>query len=92
MTALRNDAPAMLALGKAALARDLALDLYAFPDIGVPQHRPIGPAIDRSVIYSVARTESAFDQRDPIAGQGGRPDAGHARSGARHRQEDRHRL
>src|SRR5207237_8490721 len=33
-------------------------------DIGVPRHSPIGPAIDRSVIYSVARTESAFDQRD----------------------------
>ena len=29
-----------------------------------PQHSPIGPAIDRSIIYSVARTESAFDQRD----------------------------
>jgi len=30
----------------------------------VPQHRPIGPEIERSVVYSVARTESAFDQRD----------------------------
>ena len=29
-----------------------------------PQHSPIGPEIERSVIYSVARTESAFDQRD----------------------------
>ena len=35
-----------------------------FPTIGIPQHSPIGPEIDRSVIYSVARTESAFDQRD----------------------------
>lgn len=60
----RNDARAMLEIGKTALARGLALDLYAFPTIGIPQHSPIGPEIDRSVIYSVARTESAFDQRD----------------------------
>ena len=64
LTARRNDARAMLQIGKTALARGLALDLYAFPNIGIPQHNPIGPAIDRSVIYSVARTESAFDQRD----------------------------
>ncbi|HEV3500989.1 MAG TPA: lytic transglycosylase domain-containing protein [Bradyrhizobium sp.] len=60
----RNDARAMLEIGKTALARGLALDLYAFPTIGIPQHSPIGPGIDRSVIYSVARTESSFDQRD----------------------------
>jgi soluble lytic murein transglycosylase len=64
LTARRNDARAMLQIGKAALARGLALDVYAFPAIGVPQHRPIGPEIERSVVYSVARTESAFDQRD----------------------------
>jgi soluble lytic murein transglycosylase len=60
----RNDARAMLQIGKAALARGLALDPYAFPTIGIPQHSPIAPGIDLSVIYSVARTESAFDQRD----------------------------
>jgi soluble lytic murein transglycosylase len=54
----------MLQIGKPALARGLALDHYAFPTIGIPQHSPIGPEIERSVIYSVARTESAFDQRD----------------------------
>jgi len=59
-----NDAHAMLELGKAALARGLAVDPYAFPTIGIPQHSAIGPAIDRSIIYSVARTESAFNQRD----------------------------
>jgi soluble lytic murein transglycosylase len=64
LTARRNDARAMLQIGKPALARGLALDPYAFPTIGIPQHSPIGPAIDRSVIYSVARTESAFDQGD----------------------------
>ncbi len=64
LTARRNDARAMLQIGKTALARGLALDVYAFPAIGVPQHAPIGPEIERSVVYSVARTESAFDQRD----------------------------
>jgi soluble lytic murein transglycosylase len=64
LTARRNDARAMLQIGKTALARGLALDVYAFPTIGIPQHNPIGPQIERSVVYSVARTESAFDQRD----------------------------
>jgi soluble lytic murein transglycosylase len=64
LTGRRNDARAMLQIGKPALARGLALDPYAFPTIGIPPHSPIGPAIERSIIYSVARTESAFDQRD----------------------------
>ena len=64
LTARRDHARAMLQIGKAALARGLALDHYAFPAIGIPRHSPIGPAIERSIIYSVARTESAFDQRD----------------------------
>jgi len=64
LTGRRNDARAMLQIGKPALARGLPFDNYAFPTIGIPQHSPIGPEIERSVIYSVARTESAFDQRD----------------------------
>ena len=64
LTGRRNHAHAMLEIGRIALARGLAVDPYAFPTIGIPQHNPIGPAIDRSIIYSVARTESAFDQRD----------------------------
>lgn len=64
VTERHGDAPAMLQLGKTALARGLALDLYAFPAIGVPPHRQFGPEVERSVVYSVARTESAFDQRD----------------------------
>jgi soluble lytic murein transglycosylase len=64
LTGRRNDARAMLQIGKPALARGLALDHYAFPTIGIPQHSQIGPEIERSIIYSVARTESAFDQAD----------------------------
>jgi peptidoglycan lytic transglycosylase len=59
-----NDARAMLELGKRALGRGLALDIYAFPTIGVPHHASIGPPIDRGILYAVARTESAFNQRD----------------------------
>jgi len=64
LTGRRNDARAMLQVGKPALGRGLALDHYAFPIIGIPRHTQIAPEIERSVIYSVARTESAFDQRD----------------------------
>lgn len=60
----RNDAPAMLQVGKPSLARGLPLDHYAFPVIGVPPLSQVAPEIERSIIYSVARTESAFDQRD----------------------------
>lgn len=64
LTGRHNDARAMLQIGKAALARGLAFEQYAFPTIGIPQHDPIGPAVEPCIIYSVARTESAFDQKD----------------------------
>src|SRR5256886_3794341 len=67
LTGRRNDARAMLQIEKAALGRGLALAPYPSPTIGIPSHSPIGPQIDRSIIYSVARTESAFDQRDKSA-------------------------
>ena len=40
------------------------MERYAFPEVGVPAYSPIAPAIDQSVVYSIVRTESAFDQRD----------------------------
>ncbi len=64
LTARHNDAQAMLVLGKTALARGLAMERYAFPEIGVPAYSPIAPPIDRCMVYSIVRTESAFDQRD----------------------------
>jgi soluble lytic murein transglycosylase len=63
LTRRRNDAVAMLQVGKPALARGLPVDHYAFPTIGIPKHTPIAE-LEHSIIYSVARTESAFDQRD----------------------------
>jgi soluble lytic murein transglycosylase len=64
LTARHNDAQAMLVLGKTALARGLAMERYAFPEIGVPTYTPIAPPIDQCMVYSIVRTESAFDQRD----------------------------
>ena len=64
LAADHDDARAMLPIGKMALARGLAMDWYAFPDIGVPAYTPVGPPLDRSIVYSVVRTESAFNPRD----------------------------
>jgi soluble lytic murein transglycosylase len=64
LTARHNDAQAMLLLGKTALARGLAMERYAFPEIGVPAYSPIAPPIDQCMVYAIVRTESAFDQRD----------------------------
>ncbi|MGB6816045.1 MAG: lytic transglycosylase domain-containing protein, partial [Pseudolabrys sp.] len=64
LTARYNDAQAMLAIGKTALARGLPIEQYAFPEIGAPSYRSIAPSIDKCIVYSIVRTESAFDQRD----------------------------
>jgi peptidoglycan lytic transglycosylase len=67
LTYRREDAVAMLQLGKSALGRGFAMEHYAFPTVGIPQHKQHEPAIEHGMIYSVARTESAFDQRDRSA-------------------------
>ena len=64
LAARYNDAQAMLSIGKTALARGLPVERQAFPDIGVPSYRPIAPPIDHCVVYSIVRTESAFNQAD----------------------------
>jgi len=64
LAAQHHDAPVTFVVGEKALARGLALDQLAFPDFGVPSYGALGPAVDRSVVYSIVRTESAFDQRD----------------------------
>jgi soluble lytic murein transglycosylase len=58
-----NDARAMLLIGKGALARGIAMDVYAFPTNGIPPFRIVGPPVDKSVVYSIARQESAFNPR-----------------------------
>jgi soluble lytic murein transglycosylase len=64
VTARYDDVQAMLLVGKTALARGMATDQYAFPDIGVPLYDAAGPQLDRCVVYSIVRTESGFNQRD----------------------------
>jgi soluble lytic murein transglycosylase len=64
LAASYNDARAMLLVGKTALTRGLAMHQYAFPDIGVPPYRQVGPELDRCIVYSIVRTESAFDPHD----------------------------
>ena len=58
-----DDARAMLLLGKAALNRGFAFDVYAFPTNGIPAFRMVGPNVDKSVVFAIARQESAFNPR-----------------------------
>jgi soluble lytic murein transglycosylase len=59
-----QDARCMTLIGKPALARGYALEHYAFPTFGIPDYRAIGPAVDSSIVYSIARQESMFYQGD----------------------------
>lgn len=56
----QKDPRAMYTLGRAALARGLPFDRYAFPTIGLPAFAPLGPKAERSLVYAIARAESAF--------------------------------
>jgi soluble lytic murein transglycosylase len=60
----QQDARGMLHLGKAAVARGLPLDHYAFPTVGVPRYSPIGPEIDSALLFAIIRQESAFNPAD----------------------------
>ncbi len=64
LTARYHDAQAMLLVGKKALARGLPMDVYAFPDTGVPNFSPVGSKLERCIVYSIVRTESGFDKSD----------------------------
>jgi soluble lytic murein transglycosylase len=56
-----SDARGMLLLGKAALNRGLPFDFYAYPVNGIPPFKAIGPEIEQSIVYAIARQESAFN-------------------------------
>ena len=58
-----KDARAMVLLSKAALGRGLALEHYAFPTVGIPEYRAIGPAVEPAVVYAIARQESTFNPK-----------------------------
>jgi soluble lytic murein transglycosylase len=61
LTARYHDARGMLLLGKAALNRGLPFDHYAYPVTGIPAFKQLGPEVEPSVVYSIARQESAFN-------------------------------
>ena len=61
--ARNNDARTMLLMGKAALSRGLPLENYAFPTIGLPSYTAVGPTVEKSLIYAIARQESTFNQK-----------------------------
>src|SRR5208283_4862911 len=58
-----NDARATLLIGKTAVGRGLPFEHYAYPDFGVPSYQQIGPEVERCVVYSIVRQESAFNTR-----------------------------
>ena len=63
VAARNGDARAMLLLGKAALGRGLPLENYAFPTIGMPNYTAVGPAVEKPLVYAIARQESTFNQK-----------------------------
>jgi peptidoglycan lytic transglycosylase len=64
-----SDARGMLLLGKAALNRGLPFDFYAYPVTGIPPFKSIGPEVEQSIIFAIARQESAFNPNDVSAAQ-----------------------
>ena len=61
LAARNSDARGMLLLGKAALNRGLPFDFYAYPVTGIPPFKSIGPDVEQSIVYAIARQESAFN-------------------------------
>jgi soluble lytic murein transglycosylase len=58
-----RDARVSLQFGKLASQRGMALDDLAYPAYGIPGYQPLGNSAGRSVVYAIARQESAFDSR-----------------------------
>ncbi|HTS39643.1 MAG TPA: lytic transglycosylase domain-containing protein [Xanthobacteraceae bacterium] len=58
-----QDGRSMLLVGRAAHARGLPFDVYAFPTVGMPRYEPLGPPLDIAVLYSIARQESGFNPK-----------------------------
>jgi soluble lytic murein transglycosylase len=59
----RRDARQSLAVGKIASQRGFALDTLAFPAYGVPSFTPLHNSAPASIVYSIARQESAFNAK-----------------------------
>ena len=61
--ARQGDAKLSLIYGKAASYRGIALDDVAFPAYGVPDFNALPGSASRSIVFAVARQESAFDPK-----------------------------
>jgi soluble lytic murein transglycosylase len=59
----QRDAKLSLVFGKSASYRGVALDQVAFPNYGVPDFTPLPGSAPRSIVYAIARQESAFDPK-----------------------------
>ncbi|HEY2247896.1 MAG TPA: transglycosylase SLT domain-containing protein [Bradyrhizobium sp.] len=64
LTARFGYARGMILVGKAALNRGMPFDFYAYPVMGIPSYSPIGPDVEKSVVFAIARQESQFNQGD----------------------------
>jgi soluble lytic murein transglycosylase len=61
--ASQRDAKMSLIFGKSASYRGIPLDDVAFPSYGVPNFDALPNSASRSVVYAIARQESAFDPK-----------------------------
>jgi soluble lytic murein transglycosylase len=61
VVAKQHDAHLSLNVGKILSQRGMPIDTLAFPDYGVPPYVPLQNSAAPSVVYSIARQESAFD-------------------------------
>ena len=66
-----QDPRSLLALGKGAIQRGLPLDVHAYPTMGIPAFSVVGAAVDKALVYAIARQESAFNPR-AMSGAGAR--------------------
>ena len=64
LTARYSYARGMILAGKAALNRGMPFDHYAYPAMGIPNYSPIGPDVEKSVVFAITRQESMFNQGD----------------------------
>lgn len=63
VVAAQNDARLSLTVGKLAGYRGFPLDTLAFPVHGIPPFEPLQNSAPKSVVYSIARQESAFNAK-----------------------------
>ncbi len=60
-----GDGRALVAIGKAAFQRGLALDAHAYPTLGIPAYEAATAVlpVEKAMVYAIARQESQFDPR-----------------------------